>query len=291
MLRTNFYKEIEKNKRKSILLAFTFIILISLFGAIVGLVITPDSFFEIQIIFTIISLVYVWFTYTFSDKIAIKFSGAREAKRNEYLVLNDLVEGLSIAAGIKKPKIYVLDSEDINAFATGKDPDHGIIVVTKGALNKLNKRELEGVLAHEISHILNNDIKFMSFVVALVGMVSLLSQLFLRSRWKVSNKKEDKTIIIILGFILAILAPIFAKLVQLAISRKREYLADATAVKLTRYPYGLANALKKIMYENKGINVSDAIAPLFISSPLRNMSNWLSTHPPIEKRIKILESM
>ena len=186
-----------------------------------------------------------------------------------------------------------MKGEQINAFATGRDPQHAVICVTEGSLQKLNKQELEGVLAHELSHIANYDIRFMTLVAVLVGMIAIISEIFLRSLWFKGDGREGKgkAILLIIGIVLAILAPIFVQLVSLAISRKREYTADASAVKFTRYPKGLIGALKKIR-EDKPMKTSKVVSSLFISHPLKeNFDNLMSTHPPLDKRIKILETM
>lgn len=189
------------------------------------------------------------------------------------------------------PKLYIMDSPQINAFASGRDPKHAVVSVTRGSLEKLDKKELEGVLAHELSHIANYDIRYMTFAAVMVGMIAIISEIFLRSLWFRSSDNDNRgnAIFLILGIVLAILAPIAVTLVQLAISRRREYAADASAVKFTRYPRGLIEALKKIKEENQPEKkVAKAIAPLFFANPLSNLA---STHPPIEKRIEVLERM
>jgi heat shock protein HtpX len=186
------------------------------------------------------------------------------------------------------PELYIMHSPQINAFASGRNPENAVICVTDGALQKLEKKELEGVLAHELSHIANYDIRFMTLVTVMVGMISIASEIFLHSLWFGSNDNKN-WIFIVLGIIMAILAPISVQLVQMAISRRREFNADATAVKFTRYPNGLIGALKKIQKDNvpeKKIN--KALAPLFFSNPFRTLGN---THPPLEKRIEVLEKM
>jgi heat shock protein HtpX len=194
------------------------------------------------------------------------------------------------------PKLYIMENSQINAFATGRNPQKSVVCVTTGALEKLNKQELEGVLSHEMSHIANYDIRFMTLTAVLVGMIAIVSEIFLRSLWFRNSDSDNKgnAIFLIIGIILAILAPIFVQLVQLAISRKREYVADASAVKLTRTPTGLIGALKKIKSENinpkESRKISKTMAPLFISNPFKN-SDITSTHPAIEKRIEILERM
>jgi len=193
------------------------------------------------------------------------------------------------------PKLYVMESKGINAFASGRDPAHAVVCVTTGALEKLDRRELEGVLAHELGHVANYDIRFITLVTVMVGMVAIVSQIFLRSLWfgggrSRSSNDNSGAIFMIIGIVLAILAPIVVALVQASISRKREYSADATAVKFTRNPQGLIGALEKIKSEHVGPEkkVSKAVAPLFFSNPLKNAGD---THPPLEKRISTLRSM
>ncbi len=258
-------------------------------------------FFFIMIISIIVSILYVSISYYNSDKIAIASVRAKRASRTEHKMFYDLVEGLTIASGLPMPKLYVMPSKQINAFASGRDPKHAVICVTEGCLEKLDKRELEGVLAHELGHIGNYDIRYMTIVSVMVGMIAIASEIFLRSLWfsggsRSSEGGKAQSIYLIIGIILAILAPIVVALVQLSISRKHEYSADATAVKFTRYPGGLINALKKIKqdYEHPTLNEkrekkpSKALAPMFFANPFKNLG---STHPPIEKRISALERM
>jgi heat shock protein HtpX len=191
------------------------------------------------------------------------------------------------------PELYIMKSNQINAFASGRDPNHSIICVTEGALKKLERRELEAVLAHELGHIGNYDIRYITLVTVMVGMISIISQIFLRSLWFGGGRNRDDkagTIFMIIGLLLAIIAPIVVMLVQASISRKREYTADATAVKFTRNPKGLIGALEKIKQDNP-VNpkkVSKAVAPLFFSNPFKNAGR---THPPLDERIKVLKSM
>lgn len=267
-------------------------IIIIVFGYVISMAFDPGYFFVIMIIAIIISLLYTWFSYYNSGKIAVWSVGAKEAKQSEYRDYHNLVEGLCLASGLPKPKLYVMNSNQINAFASGRNPENAVICVTEGALSKLERRELEGVLAHELGHVASYDIRFMTLVTVMVGMVAIISEIFLRSLWFRSGDGDNKgsAIFMIIGIVLAILAPIVVMLVQMAISRKREYSADASAVKFTRYPQGLIGALKKIGKENKvpERNVSKAVSPLFISAPV---NEWFSTHPPLAERIKVLERM
>ena len=227
-----------------------------------------------------------------SDKIALSSVGAKEADKEKEKQYYDVVESLTIASGLPMPKLYIMESPQINAFASGRDPKHAVICVTRGSLDKLDKKELEGVLAHELSHVANYDIRYMTLATVMVGIIAIISEIFLRSLWLGGGEgnKKNGGIFILIGIVLAIVAPIVVWLVQLAISRKREYTADASAVKFTRYPQGLIDALKKIQNENQPEKkVPKAIAPLFLANPLKG--NLTSTHPPIEKRIEVLERM
>jgi len=297
----SFDDQIQRNKIKSFFLIVTIFIFFIILGYIVSMVLDPGYFFLIMIFATIFSLIYVVAGYYKSDKIALASVNAKPASRTEHRMLYHAAEGMSIASGLPMPKLYVMESEEINAFASGRDPNHSVICFTIGALKKLNKQELEGVMAHEMSHIANYDIRFMTLTAVLIGMVSIIAQMFLRSLWWSNvggNKREGKEqiILIVVGILFAILAPIATQLISFAISRKREYAADASGVKFTRYPRGLASALKKIKEEHPDPEtkkrVSKAMAPLFISDPFkRKISGLFATHPPVDERIRRLENM
>jgi len=291
MARIDFRDQISRNKRKSFLLILIISIVFVLFGYVISFAFDPGYFFVVMIISVIFTLCYVLIGYYNSDKIAIASVKAKKASRTDYRSYYSLVEGLTIASGMPMPKLYIMDSPQINAFASGRNPEKAVICVTEGALKKLEKRELEGVLAHELGHIASYDMRYMTLVAVMVGMISIISQIFLRSLW-FRNSRNDKAqlLFIILGILMAILAPIVVKLVQLSISRKREFSADASAVKFTRYPSGLISALKKIEKDppSPKKKVSKALAPLFFSSPFKVLGK---THPPIKKRIEILEKM
>ena len=224
---------------------------------------------------------------------------AKPASHTEHRMLFHAVESMALASGLPMPRVYVMNSEQINAFASGRDPKNAVICVTVGALKKLSKQELEGVIAHEMSHIANFDIRFMTLTAVLVGMMSIVAQLFLRNIWIArsdSDNKKGNAILIIIAIAASILAPIAAQLVSLAISRKREFTADATGVKFTRSPTGLKNALEKIKDEH--ISESDkhrypkAVAPLFIGDPYKKkFQDLFSTHPDVNERIKKLSLM
>ncbi len=300
MERLHFEDQIAKNKLKSWILIFIIIAFFLVLGYIISQIYNPGAFFGIMIISIIISLIYVVVSYYNSAKIALLSVNAKPASQTEHRMLFHAVESMSIASGLPMPKVYVMESEQINAFASGRNPENAVICFTTGALKKLNKQELEGVVAHEMGHIANFDIRFMTLTAVLVGMISIAAEIFLRSlRFSGSRDRDGKgqLLLIILGILFAILAPIVAQLVSLAISRKREFTADATAVKFTRYSPGLKSALQKI--KNDSITAEDkhhyakAMAPLFISNPFSKAkaASLLSTHPPLEERIKRLEAM
>ncbi|MBI2632077.1 M48 family metallopeptidase [Candidatus Pacearchaeota archaeon] len=298
--RLSFEDEISKNKIKSIFLIIIIFIFFLILGYFISYILDPSYFFIIMILSIIISLLYIVISYYNSDKIAIASVGAKPATLENYRMLHHAVENMSLASGLPKPRVYIMESEQINAFASGRDPQHAVICVTSGSLKKLNKQELEGVIAHEMSHIANFDIRFMTLTAVLVGMISIAAEIFLRSLWFSGNNKGDgraKAILIILGIVFAILAPIVAQIVSLAISRKREFTADATGVKFTRYPPGLASALKKIkldhITEQDKKHYAKALAPLFISNPFnaKKFSEIFSTHPNVDERIRRLEAM
>jgi heat shock protein HtpX len=300
MERRSFHDEQSRNKRDSLLLAI--IVSAILFALIVSIsyIWDPASVYFMVPVGVIITFVYTWSSYQYGDRVVLMSTNAQPATGSRYIYLNDTVEGLAIGAGLPKPDVYVMPSRELNAYATGKDPEHASIAVTQGLLDTLDRQELEGVLAHEISHIKNRDVQFMTLVAVLVGIAGILSNMILRSYWwggRRSKRDRDSgqldLIIIAVGFLLAIFAPIATRLVQLAVSRRREYLADASAAELTRYPDGLADALEKIGRLNSGnMKVSESVSHLFISDPNRSALDAIySTHPPIEERIKRLREM
>lgn len=241
-------------------------------------------------------------SYFWSDKIVLGVSQAKPIKKSDNPTLYRTVENLCIAAGLPLPKIYIIDDSAPNAFATGRDPKHAAIAFTSGILDKLTKQELEGVTAHELSHVGNRDTLLMSVVSVLVGTIALLSDFFMRSMWYGGRGRDDdsrsNTIFMVLAIVAAILAPIVATLIQLSVSRRRELLADASGVILTRYPEGLINALLKISKDKEPLEVANrGTAHLYIVNPLKGrdvagfMANLFNTHPPIEVRIKALQEM
>ena len=298
--KTTFYEEIARNKRKSyLLISFFFVILLFLVFAF-SVFFTPVYAIFIIPIATLLIAAHIYRAYNYGAESILKAVNAQPADPIKHRYLIDTAEGLAIAAGIPAPKVYVMESEEINAFATGKDPKSASITFTTGALKNLKRDEIEGVMGHEISHIANYDVKYATLVAALVGIIAILSYIFLRSlrHGKIGGGGGKKggaiiLVIIIAAVILAIFAPIATRIVQASISRKRESLADATGVKLTRYPEGLANALEKILKKNQGkMEVSEGMSHLFISDPTHSaLDSLFATHPPLEDRIKVLRSM
>jgi heat shock protein HtpX len=304
MERLSFEDEIARNRRSSILLAIILAIMILFLVFTLTYVLAPEYLLFILPITILIIVGHTYTSYMHGDRIVLASTGALLAEGREYTYLRDTVEGLSIAAGIPAPQVYIIPSEEMNAFATGRDAEHASVAVTRGLISRLDRQELEGVVAHEISHIRNRDILFMTLVAVLVGLTAIISHIILRSFWyggsrAVKRRRRDREggsiemLILIVGFILAIFAPIATRLVQLAVSRKREYLADASGAELTRYPEGLASALEKMIKTNQGkMDVSEAVSHLFLVDPNRSALDALyATHPPIEERIRRLRVM
>lgn len=298
--RLSFEDEITRNKLKSFFLIFIIFVFFIALGYAISLALDPSYFFFVMIISVIFSLGYILISYYNSDKIALASVRARPANSASDRMLLHAVENMSLASGLPMPKVYVMESSEINAFASGRNPQNAVICVTTGAVEKLSKQELEGVIAHEMSHIANYDIRFMTIAAVMIGMISIIAQIFLRSLWFSNhgsgrNEKSNAAFMLIAIF-MAILAPIAAQLVQLAISRKREFAADASGVKFTRFPPGLKGALEKIKKEQvdkaEMKRFSPAIAPLFISDPFKKkVSGLFATHPPIDTRIERLKRM
>lgn len=290
------YSQIDSNKRKSWLLIAVFIALIAALGWLI------DRYYEGGGAITVIALLYSVVTalvsYYAGDKIALMSAGAKQIKKEQGPELWNVVENLCIANGQPMPKIYVIEDGAPNAFATGRTPETASIAFTTGLLAKLNRTEVEGVAAHELSHVKNYDTRVMTIVVVLVGVVAVMADLFMRMRWYGGRRRNDREgggVLLILGVIAIILAPIVANLIKLAISRRREYLADASGALLTRYPEGLASALEKIAATDYPmVSASSATAHLYINNPFGSgsrFSNLFSTHPPIQDRIKALKQM
>jgi len=291
----SFFDAINANKRNSLLLmgAVTGIVLIMclVLGYIWGI-----GYYGL-FLGLFIGGIYAIFSYYMGSKVVLALSGAKPLEKKDNPYLFHLVEGLALAAQIPKPKVYIVEDQALNAFATGRDPEHSAIVVTRGLLNAMNRQELEGVVAHEMSHIAEYDIRFMMLTIVMVGLVGFLSEIILRTFiWGGvrggSRRGGGSGWIMILGLILAILAPIIAMLVRFAISRQREYLADATAVRLTRYPDGLKSALIKIKNNYKPVKLAtETTAPMYFADPIgKKVAGMFATHPPIEDRIKRLSS-
>jgi len=294
------YTQIDANKRKTRLIMALFIIFISLIGYIFGRIYGSGlSGFGVALI---ISGVMSFFSYYYSDKVVLLLSSAKQIHEKDNPHFFHTVENLCIGSGLPMPKIYIIEDTAPNAFATGRDPEHAVLVATTGLLQKLEKLELEGVVAHELSHIKNYDIRLMSIVVILVGVISLLADWFIRSFWWSGGRRRERRgrggnigfILLAVGIVLAILSPVIATLLKLAISRNREYLADASAALLTRYPDGLASALEKIATDKEPLEAANAgTAHLYIVNPLKSdiMHNLFSTHPPVGERIQRLRAM
>jgi heat shock protein HtpX len=296
------YKQITSNKRKSILLIVVFVIFIAALGWIFSQI--SDAGYSPLFFAVAISLVMALFSFYSGDKIALWTAGAKgpiEKNNNPYVYR--LVENLCITAGLPMPKIYIISDPAPNAFATGRDPAHASIALTTGLIERLENEELEGVIAHELSHIKNYDIRLMMVVIVLVGVVALLSDWLLRFRF-FGGRRSDRdgggqigAIMLLIGIALAIISPLIAQLIKLAVSRKREFLADADGSLLTRYPEGLARALEKIStYKEPMLRANDATAHLYIANPFgaktqKFFHKLFSTHPPTEERIKTLREM
>ncbi len=306
----NIYEAIDANKRKSAIVIVAFVLFVTLatyvfaqaFGTYYGYQAGGLGF--VGMAFIISGLMSIG-SYYFSDKIVLAISGAKPADRKKDFTFYTVVENLSIASGLPKPKAYVIDDTAPNAFATGRDPEHAVICATRGLLDKLTRTELEGVVAHELSHIKHYDIRLAGIVTVLVGLIALLGDWFLRASWlgrRNSNRKGNQldAIFMIVGLLFAILAPIIAKLIQLAISRRREFMADAGAINITRQPQGLISALEKISKDNEPLEVANkATAHFYIVNPFKNkahgarnrFSGLFNTHPSVVERIKVLSRM
>ena len=289
------YAQAESNIRKTWFLITVFLILVILVGWVLSYIFESPIILYLAVI---ISVVMSFSSYWHSDKIILSMTKSKPIKKQDHPELYRIVENLSITAGLPMPKVYMIDDLSPNAFATGRDPKHGVVCVTKGLLDKLEKTELEGVIAHELSHIGNRDILLGSVIVVLVGLIALLSDMAIRSLFFSRGRRDDKgnlgMIMLLIGVVAAILAPLAASLLRLSISRKREFLADASGALLTRYPEGLARALEKISQDPNPLHsASNATSHLFISNPFRKkaVSKLWMTHPSTEERIKALMQM
>ena len=297
------YEDIKKNKIKTGVIVFGFLTMITLILYYICYMFDMSSYAAITIalIFSIISTIA---TYYNCDKIVLASVNAREATREEDLQLTNILDALMVASGLEyKPKLYVVESAQPNAFATGRNPEHAIICVTTGLLAKLDYYELEGVVAHELSHVKNYDILLSAVISVMVGFVVMLADIFTRVMFRPSRSSRDNdsrngnAILLLIGLIFLILSPIISNLIQLAVSRRREYLADATAVSFTRNPDGLISALKKISSDDSKLDVaSNSNAYMYIANPFpkkraHNVSNLFSTHPSVEERVEALEKL
>jgi heat shock protein HtpX len=298
------YDLVASNKRKSLLIIFLF----TLFIVGTTYIMARGFGFGLDIVgmALIFSGIMSFASYWWSDKIILTISGARPATREEFFDFYTVTENLCIAERMKMPKLYVIDDTAMNVFATGRDPDHAVVCATIGILERLNRSELEGVIAHELSHVENYDIRLMSIVTILVGIVALLSDWMLRmTAWGGRGRRRDRDegqlqmIFFFVGLVLAFLSPIVAQLIQLAISRRREFLADASGVEITKNPEGLARALEKISRDTEPLEAANkATAHMYIMNPLRNVQGGVgmfaglfSTHPPVGERIKALRNL
>lgn len=292
------YSNVAANKRKTIFLIFAFLILISGLGYVISLYYGNYAMF---IGIAVFAVIYAFFGYYASARIALSMVGAKEVQKKDAPELYRIVENLSITAGLPMPKVYIVNDPAPNAFATGRDPKHAVVAVNTGLLQIMNKEELEGVLAHELSHVGNYDIRVMAIVLVLVTIVAFISDFFFRMMFWFGDEDNNgggNAIFLVLALIMAILAPLVAAMLQMAVSRKREYLADASGALLTRYPEGLASALEKIAnFKGNDPKANSATAHMYFSNPLANRKrgSWVaglfSTHPPIEDRIAKLKEM
>ncbi len=289
------YEEITKNKRKTIILIIIFTAFILFLGWLFGEL--YDMGYVGLFIALIISITMSLTGYYQGDKIALMSSGAKKIKKEDNPYIYRIIENLAITAGLPTPQVYIINDAGMNAFACGRDPEHSSIAVTTGIIEKLENEELEGVIAHEMSHIKNYDIRIMTIVIVLVGIIALLADIMFRAQlfgFGGKNRENKNGILLIISLILMVLSPLIAQLIKLAISRKREFLADASGALLTRYPEGLAMALEKISQDNIPLKkAGNATAHLYIANPFKGkkMSKLFSTHPPIEERIAKLRNM
>ena len=299
----NIYENVDRNKWMSVVIVGCFIT----FVVGVTYIFARGMGFDLSIvgIALIFSGIMSFASYYFSDSMILSLSGAREANRKQNFQFYTVAENLVMAAQLPMPKLYVIDDTAMNAFATGRDPQHAVVCATTGLLDKLNRTELEGVIAHELSHVRNYDTRLMSIVTILVGLVALLADWFLRASFWGSGRRSKsdgesgqlQMLFFVAGLVLALLSPIISQLIQLAISRRREFLADASSAALTKYPNGLISALKKLNADKEPLEAANkATAHLYIVNPLRNVSgarSWFAglfdTHPPVAERIAALE--
>ncbi len=286
------YKQIAGNKRKTVFLMIFFVAFVALLGWLFALWWGDTS---ITVYVLIGALVYVLFSYYSSSKLSLTMNGAQEITKRDNPRLYRIVENLAITEGLPTPRIYIIDDPALNAFATGRNPQKASVAITTGLLDKLNDKELQGVMAHELGHVKNYDIRVSMVAFALVAVVALISDIILRAMWfRDDNNSNNNQVVMLIGIVAALLAPLIAMFIQLAISRKREYLADATGALTTRYPEGLIGALEKMQAHGSTMRrQNSSTAHLFFANPLKKsfMSSLFSTHPPIEDRIARLKEM
>lgn len=296
---TSYHKLVDANKAKSGVVIASFIAFITL--ATYLLCYALDFSYSAVGIALVISGALSFASYYYSDQIILAISGATPANKRDHFDFYTVAENISRPAGIPMPKLFVLNDTSMNAFATGRDPEHAVICATTGLLTRLNRTELEGVVAHEMSHIKNYDTRLMSIVTILIGLITLLADVLLRTNIRGKSDREDNGIagiLMLAGLVMALLSPLIAQLIQLAISRRREFLADATGVSITKYPEGLASALEKLSKDKEPLEAANkATSHLYITNPLKNrkgtvgwFANLFNTHPPIEERIRALRS-
>lgn len=302
-----FEYQIRSNVSRTYFLIFLFILVIAGVAYSASFFLAPEESITVLIIALVVAIFMSWASYYHSDKLILGISGARRATKEEFPYLVNTVEGLCLAAGLPTvPRLYIINDTAPNAFATGRDPEHSVVCVTSGLLQKLDRAQLEGVLAHELSHVYNRDILVMSIAVVLVGLVALTSDLLLRFLWYGGGSRRSSrssggggsagAILALIGLVFLILSPIIAQLIQLAVSRKREFLADATAAQLTRYPEGLAQALEVLQADTEPLEAANkATAHLYIVNPLleykTKLNSLFDTHPPTIERIRRLRAM
>ena len=296
----NIYEQVDSNKTKSAIIMVLFVVFIA--GAAWIMAQALGYGLDVVGLALVISGLISFASYYWSDKIILNLSGARPASRQQDFHFYTVTENLIMAARMPMPKLYVIDDTAMNAFATGRDPEHAVVCATSGLLERLDRTELEGVIAHELSHVRNYDIRLMSLVTVLVGIITLLADWFMRaSFWGRGRKDRSENnqlgaILAVAGIVLALLSPLIANLIKLAISRRREFLADASGATLTKYPEGLARALEKIAQDKEPLEAANkATAHLYFSNPLKNVHSgvgWFAgmfnTHPPISERIQAL---
>ena len=293
--RLNVYSAIAANRRRSVLLVAIFVLVVGALGYVLGELYAQGAGLVLLPLAVMIAVALAAGSYFAGDRIVLGLSKARQVSEAEQPILYNVMAALAAGAGLPMPSLYVIDDPAPNAFSTGRDPHHASIAVTTGLLNRLDRTELEGVLAHELSHVRNYDIRFMLLVTVLVGMAALISNWIMQSMWfggRGRRRDSAGTILLVVGLVLAIITPLVAQLIRFAVSRQREYLADADGALLTRYPPGLASALRKIAADPQPLKAANrASAPLYIATPFKNAGRWFDTHPPIEDRIRRLESM